>query len=90
MKYDILEIKKCEEKISESAIYIYNDIRLIALCGILIFSCEKGLINTDVFNVLVASGVVGSTLSVISLVKSICNIYLANEKKKEFKNDKCK
>ena len=88
MLYDIVEIKKCEEKISKSLVILYNDIKIIAICGVILFSCEKGLINSAVSDALVVGSVSGSTLGVISLVKSICNIYKNNMKKKELENDK--
>lgn len=90
MKYDILEIKKCEEKINKSIYTTINDIKLIALCGVVLFSCEKGLFDLETTNILSVGSISGGTIGVISLVKSICNIYLTNEKKKELENDRCK
>ena len=90
MRYDVLEIKKYDKKVSENLYKTINNTKLVALCAIVLFCCEKGLFNTNTTNILLVGSVSGGTLSVISLVKSICNMYLYNAKKKELENDKCK
>jgi len=90
MRHDILEIKKYDEKISKSVYVIYNDAKLIALSGLALFACEKGILDYQATNVFAVGGVSVGTLATISLVKSICNIYLNNNKKKELENAKYK
>lgn len=90
MTYEILDVRKCEQKAKENIYKSINTARLMTLCAIILFCCEKGLFTTTTNNVLLVGSVSGGTLAVISLVKSICNVYLYNSKKKELENDKCK
>lgn len=90
MSYDILEIKKYDKKILNSTNKAIQYSKIIGLCAIIVFIGKEEIFNKDINNVLLIGSVSGGTLSVISLVKSICNIYLCNEKRKELKNDRCK
>lgn len=82
----IIKIEKYNEQIDKHINSSINNTKLLALYGILLFSSEKGLFENDTEELIVAGCTLFGTLSLISLVKSICKIYQLNEKKRQIED----
>ena len=86
-KLKIIAIKKCDDKIITNIGAAYQKTKILALCALLFLINEKGIVKTTPDGIIAAGSACFGTISMISLVKSLCEIYQLNEKKKALEND---
>lgn len=83
----IIEIQKCKEKVNEDIVLSIQKTKLIAIFGLLLVAGKRGIFEIDAKELLLSIGIVGETLSVTSLVKTLCNIYQTKDKTKRLENE---
>ena len=83
----IIEIQKCREKVNDDIVLSIQKTKLIAIFGLLLFAGKRGIFDIDTRELILSIGVVGETLSVTSLVKTLCNIYQIKDKRKRLENE---
>lgn len=83
----IKRIERYENKISTNTAKVINNIKLLSIFGILIFATTKNGLETEAEELIMGGSVLFGTINLISMVKSICEIYQVKELKKELEND---
>lgn len=83
----IVEIQKSKEKINDDIVLSIQKTKLLALFGLLIVASKRGVFDVDTRELILSIGIVGETLSVTSLVKTLCSIYQNKDKTKRLENE---
>lgn len=83
----IVEIQKCREKVNEDIVLSVQKTKLVAIFGLLLVAGKRDIFEIDTRELLISIGIIGETLSVASLVKTLCNIYQNKDKRKRLENE---
>lgn len=79
----IKKIEKYEEQKNENIRKLIRNTNFLAFFGILIFISLKNGCDTEAEELITSGSIAFGTINVITIVKSICNIYIIKEKEKE-------
>jgi len=79
----IKKIEKYEEQKNENIRKLIRNTNFLAFFGILMFVSLKNGCDNEVEELIAAGSVAFGTINIITIVKSICNIYIIKEKEKE-------
>ena len=88
-RYKIKGIEKYEQQKIESIRKLIRSTNFLAFFGILIVASAIDGLENQTEELITAGSVTFGTINLISLVKSICNVYQANERIKQL-NDRQK
>ena len=85
-----LKIKKIEkygEQKNENIRKVIRNTNFLAFFGILIFISLKNGCDNEVEELITAGSIAFGTINIMTIVKSICNIYNIKERKKALENE---
>jgi ABC-type siderophore export system fused ATPase/permease subunit len=83
----IKRIEKYDKKIDENKIKVFNNIKMLSLFGILLFLSMKNGLETESEELIAGGSVLFGTINLISMVKSLCEIYQLKELKNNLENE---
>lgn len=88
-RFNIQKIQKYEQQKYDGIRKIINNTKFLAFFGILIVASAIDGLENQTEELITAGSITFGTINLISLVKSICNVYQANERIKQL-NDRQK
>lgn len=83
----IKRIEKYEEKLSKNKIRTINNVKMLSLYSILIFISARNGLETDGEELITGGSILFGTINLLSMVKSLCEIFQIKELKKELENE---
>ena len=88
-RFNIQKIQKYEQQKYDGIRKIINNTKFLAFFAILIFASAIDGLENQTEELITAGSITFGTINIISLVKSICKVYMVNEEIKKL-NDRQK
>lgn len=82
----IKKIEKYEEQMNTNIRKLIRNTNFLAFFGILIFTSIKSGCDSDIEQLIAGGSITFGTINIITIVKSICKIYIIKGRKKELED----